>query len=105
MESLKLFATYETTLTIALQAEKLSSAGWRTADSEHALECHQDGAALRLEQSGDDLFLLRGDLSREQYTDKGVDAVLGFLHNCAAQFQLDVFEEDGRLTRRISSAD
>ncbi len=105
MESLRLFATYETALPMASQAEKLNDAGWRTVGNEHSLECQQDGASLRLEQSGDGLFLLRGELEREQYANAETPSVLTLLRSCATQFQLDVFEEDGRLIRRFSSSD
>lgn len=105
MEPLRLFATYETALLMASQAEKLNGAGWRTVGHEHILECQRDGAALRLEQSGDGLFLLRGELEREQYSSTEAPPVLTFLRSCATQFQLDVFEEDGRLIRRFSSSD
>jgi hypothetical protein len=105
MDMLRLFATYETTLSLAAQAETLHKLGWHASGGENSLECKNTGMTLQLEHSGDDLFLLRGELERDRYTNDGAAPLLAFLRDGAAQFQLDIFEEDGRLIRRISSAD
>lgn len=105
METLKLFATYQTTLPLAAQAQLLRDQGWRTAGDDNSLTCQHTGATLQLEHSGGDEFLLRGELERDQYTKANATAPLAFLRNCAEPFQLDIFEEDGRLVRRVSSSD
>lgn len=105
MDQLKLFATYETALPLAAQAETLHRLGWRAAGDDNNLACHNTGVTLQLEHSGEGVFLLRGELERDQYSRDEANIVLAFLRGCDAQFQLDVFEEDGRLIRRLSSAD
>lgn len=103
MDTLKLFATYETPLTLAVQAKKLRAQGWDTHGDDNTLNCLQPGLTLQLELSGDHLFLLRGEL--DQFPNAATDALLAFLRHCAEQFQVDIFEEDGRLVRRVSSND
>jgi hypothetical protein len=105
METLKLFATYTTDLPLAAQAKRLRDQGWRTVADDNSLACQHTGVTLRLEQSGSDEFLLRGELERDQYTETNAAAPLAFLRECAEPFQLDIFEEDGRLVRRMSSCD
>ena len=105
METLKLFAAYQTTLPLAAQAPLLRDQGWCTHGDADSLACQHTGVALQLEHSGGDEFLLRGELERDQYTKANATAPLAFLRNCAEPFQLDIFEEDGRLVRRISSSD
>lgn len=102
MEMLKLFATYETTLSLAEQAKWLRERDWPIDANGDGLVCNTDNLRLQLEPSGDPVFLLRGEVA--QHPSGETDALLTFLHACAELFQLDIFEEDGRLIRRLSSS-
>lgn len=105
MEPLKLFATYESLAPLPEQASYLHGAGWRAMLQHDRLECHREGMNLSLEASGAGLFLLRGEVERSAQGDRAKDGLLEILRRTTEVFQLDVFEEDGRLTRRYSSAD
>lgn len=103
MEMLKVFATYETPLPLTAQATRLRDQGWQITALTDSLKCLNGNLRLQLEPSGEDFHLLRGEAT--QYPSADIDALLTFLRGCADPFQLDIFEEDGRLIRRISSAD
>ncbi|MCR6650483.1 MAG: hypothetical protein NVV73_02760 [Cellvibrionaceae bacterium] len=103
METLRLFATFETALSLSAQAKRLRGQGWRITGCGDGLEGVSGNLKMQLEPSGDELFMLRGEVAH--YPSDDADALLTFLRNCAVQFQLDVFEEDGRLIRRLSNLD
>jgi len=104
MEPLRLFATYETLTPLPAQAEHLRGRGWSAIPQNEGLICRQGGVQLRLESSGGDLYLLRGEVDCVE-KDAAMALLADFLRTIAQVFQVDVFEEDGRLVRRISSTD
>lgn len=100
MDPLKVFAMLETTLSVDDLSRQFRSAGWHTHVNTDALQANYHENSIRLESSGDQTWLLRGELAFHSDPLLAATPLLNALQLDAIEYQLDVFEEDGRLLRR-----
>lgn len=101
MDPLKIFATLETSLSETQLHDILAERGWSIAAGLHCLTCAT--CTLQLEHSGGGLYNLRGELSRTDNLDKLLEPLISALSHDQWHMNLDIFEEDGRLVKRIQT--
>lgn len=100
MEPFRVFATLETDQTLLAWQTLFSRKGWRTVGGQTKISLESDGFVASLEESEQGLLILRGEL-----TEWNVLAQLtALLRDHQARFQIDIFEEDGRLLRRLTDS-
>lgn len=99
MDPLKIFATLETALSEAQLLEYWRGRGWSQDKNTHSLRLAT--CRLQLEYSGDGLYSIRGEIPRAGDLDLLLEPLIRNLCPEQAQLHLDVFEEDGRLVKRI----
>jgi len=99
MDPLKVFATLETSLSKAALQEYLCKRGWSVdIDTQNIL---YTAFAVQLEHSGDELFTLRGEIPRTDDLEDLLAPLISTLYHEQCHINLDVFEEDGRLIKRV----
>ena len=99
MDPLKIFATLETPLSESLLRDHFRHCGWH-ADSVTG-ELANGTCILNLEDSGGNFYLLRGWVSGGGDLTTELELLLRTLEITDTHYSLDIFEEDGRLVRRI----
>jgi hypothetical protein len=97
MDPLKIFATLESSLTADQLLAHLRTCGW--SGNEHAYSLHRADCWLQLEYSGDGLYSIHGEISRTDDLEKQLQPLIEDLRQ--GHLHLDVFEEDGRLVKRV----
>lgn len=100
MDPLKIFATLETSLNEPALREYLCKRGW-FVDATQNLSF--ETLALTMEHSGDGLYSIRGEMPRTSELDKLLEPLLSALSHDQLHINLDVFEEDGRLVKRVQT--
>jgi hypothetical protein len=99
MDPLKIFATLETSLSEVALQEYLCERGWSVdANTQNLLYAE---FSLQLEYSGEGLFVIRGEIPRSSDLDDLLVPLTRSLYHEKSHIHLDVFEEDGRLVKRL----
>lgn len=110
MEPLKLFATIQihtSQMHSTSQMHKLlddwkyifSRKGWHAAQHHDQLVVESHGFHGSLEESEPGLLILRGDVENLATADQ----LTAIFRDQNTYFQIDIFEEDGRLLRRLTN--
>lgn len=93
-EPLKLIGSLEVPTTLAHFIENLRCQDWQT-DGRSTLR-HE---YMELELEGDEFVLLQGQLDALEHLPILIEALRG----ACAHWQIDVFEEDGRLVKKLQA--
>jgi hypothetical protein len=101
MDPLKIFATLDTSLSHAHLLEHLRRRGWSVDARKQTISCAP--FSLQLEHSGDGLYTLQGEIPRTQDLDKLLEPLISAMSHEQSHINLDVFEEDGRLVKRLQN--
>lgn len=96
-DKLKLIGHLEAPHKRAVLAEYFSSEGWKITAREESLILVHPHMQLHLE--GDDLILVHGELSSLEH----LPTLTKPLTEANANWHLDVFEEDGRLVKKLQN--
>jgi hypothetical protein len=99
MEPLRLFATLQTLKPLASWTTIFTRAGWQTTQEAEQLTVTYRGFSGALEQSEPGVLMLRGEIESLEMADR----LSSILREAQAQYQIDLFEEDGRLLRRLTN--
>jgi hypothetical protein len=99
MDPLKIFATLETPLSESRLREHFRHCGWH-ADRVTG-ELANGTCILNLEDSCGNFYLLRGRVSGGDDLTTELELLLRTLELPDTHYSLDVFEEDGRLVKRV----
>lgn len=99
MEPLRLFATLQSLEPLETWAAIFKRAGWRATQRSDQLILKSEGFSGSLEQSEPGMWMLRGEIEGLEMADQ----LSSILRAAEAQFQIDLFEEDGRLLRRLTN--
>ncbi len=94
---LKVLASLESDLSLSQWQEFMTSQGWRVSNTEAGLRMQK--LSLDLAMEGDGFTLLHGTI---KVLEQDVTRIKELLKDRAQLLQLDVFEEDGRMIKRIT---
>lgn len=99
MEPLKLFATLQTLRPLASWDAIFTRAGGKTSQRPDQLTVKYRGFSGSLEQSEPGVLMLRGEIESLEMAER----LSSILREAEAHYQIDLFEEDGRLLRRLTN--
>lgn len=91
-EALTLIGSLEIPTSLLQFTEHMARQGWRTEGG--SLLAHEH---MELHLEGEAFVLLHGRLDQLEY----LPLLIEMLREAGAQWQIDVFEEDGRLIKRV----
>lgn len=99
MEPLRLFATLQTFKSLESWSAIFTCNGWKTIQQPDQLAVKYRGFTGSLEQSEPGVLMLRGEVESLDMADR----LSSILREAEAHYQIDLFEEDGRLLRRLTN--
>ncbi len=99
MEPLRLFATLQTLRPLANWDAIFSREGWKTSQSPDQLTVTYRGFSGSFEQSEPGVLMLRGEIESLELAVR----LSSILREAETHYQIDLFEEDGRLLRRLTN--
>lgn len=98
-DNLRIFASFSTALSLDAICSKLNSKLTVRLKHDHC-SLRAEGIDLQLSECGPREFLMRGEA---ESVNQLQDLLIAQLHNISDDLHMDIFEEDGRLVKRIYS--
>jgi hypothetical protein len=96
-----LTATLEGTDIASLLVNRLTQAGWQLSRQDDGLLAMYPPFTLNLELSQNDLVLVHGHFSLKTPLHEVLHLLLDPIHELSLNYGVDIYEEDGRLVKRI----